>query len=109
MNLTHLNFKPITQQLYGVFFLFLIIVIWGLDVALESSLIFSTFAVILTFFYFFTILLHNKRDFSITLILILAFIPVILSNLYIENGNFITEEGIYGFNNGATIRLSFYI
>jgi hypothetical protein len=109
MNLTHLNFKLITQQLYGVFFLFLIIVTWGLDVALESSLIFSTFAVILIFFYFFTILLHNKRDFSITLILILALIPVILSNLYIENGNFITEEGIYGFNNGATIRLSFYI
>lgn len=50
-----------------------------------------------------------QKTFFLCTILTVSFIPIIFSNLYIESGKYISEQNVYGYSNGATIRLILYV
>lgn len=80
---------------------------WGTYSSFSAFYSVAAFAIIIIYFYI--VFLYSKPFFIISFTFIISFILVIGSNSYIEFGKYISEQGVWGEANGATIRLAFYV
>ena len=106
-----LKMKKESFFFYITSFIFIIIcsLLWIVSILVSNNILLSYLALLVVVSFFLISYVLKQEETSVFLVFIISFIPVLLSNIYIEHGNYISEQGIWGVANNATVRLSFYL
>ncbi|MGE6659758.1 DUF6418 domain-containing protein [Pseudomonas sp. NPDC077408] len=86
-----------------------LVILLGINLAADNNIVYSAFSLIIFLVSCCFLLKANRGVFFLTLLSFASFIPIVISNLYIETGQYISEQAVNGHNNGATIRLAIFV